>query len=202
MQADARQLPFPSAVFDALLCVAAIPYLPDFGAAILEWCRVGRPGAVRVFTTAAAEGILVHRLLRRAAEMHRLSLPDPHAALGTEDRIRAFVESFGLTLTQAERHSFVEPLGDQPRAAFDTVIDYGFADPLRAASHDLREAIFETYAAAHQTADDAGEGDQILFSRCQLPEHRSSVPATNAYQPSRTPAAPTSASTEASTSGS
>lgn len=71
-----------------------------------------------------------------------------------------------------------------------------------AASHDLREAIFETYAAAHQTADDAGEGDQILFSRCQLPEHRSSVPATNAYQPSRTPAAPTSASTEASTSGS
>ncbi len=82
------------------------------------------------------------------------------------------------------------------------VIDYGFADPLRAASHDLREAIFETYAAAHQTADDAGEGGQILFSRCQLPEHRSSVPATNSYQPSRTPAAPTSASTEASTSGS
>jgi hypothetical protein len=82
------------------------------------------------------------------------------------------------------------------------VINYGFADPLRAASHDIREAIFETYAAAHRSADDAGEGDQILFSQCQLPEHRSSVPATNAYQPSRTPAAPTSASSEASTSGS
>ena len=93
LQADARQLPVPSAVFDALLCVAAIPSLPDFGAAILEWCRVGRPGGVLVFTTAAAEGILVHRLLRRAAEMHRLSLPDPHAALGTEDRIRAFVKA-------------------------------------------------------------------------------------------------------------
>ena len=76
-----------------------------------------------MFTTAAAEGILVHRLLSRAAEMHRQTLPDPHAALGTEDRIRAFVESLGLTLTQAERHSFVEPPGDQPRAAFDKVID-------------------------------------------------------------------------------
>jgi ubiquinone/menaquinone biosynthesis C-methylase UbiE len=29
LQADAAQLPFRSATFDALLCVAAIPYLPD-----------------------------------------------------------------------------------------------------------------------------------------------------------------------------
>ena len=74
----------------SMLCSVSLPFPICPG---LEWCRVGRPGAVRVFTTAAAEGILVHRLLRRAAEMHRLSLPDPHAALGTEDRIRAFVKA-------------------------------------------------------------------------------------------------------------
>jgi ubiquinone/menaquinone biosynthesis C-methylase UbiE len=55
LQADAAQLPFRPATFDALLCVAAIPYLPDLAKAVTEWRRVARPGADLVFTTPAAE---------------------------------------------------------------------------------------------------------------------------------------------------
>jgi SAM-dependent methyltransferase len=36
LQADAAQLPFRPATFDALLCVAAIPYLPDLAKAVTE----------------------------------------------------------------------------------------------------------------------------------------------------------------------
>jgi ubiquinone/menaquinone biosynthesis C-methylase UbiE len=93
--------PVPAAVFDAVLCVAGIPYLSDLGAALTEWCRVGRP----------------------------------HAAL----------------------------------SAFDWVIDYGFAEPLRTASNDLREAIFDTYADLYSAARRGGNSYDILFTRCWLP---------------------------------
>ncbi len=39
------------AAFDALLCIAAIPYLPDVAQAVTEWRRVAQPGADLVFTT-------------------------------------------------------------------------------------------------------------------------------------------------------
>ena len=51
LQADAAKLPFRPATFDALLCIAAIPYLPDLAKALTEWRRVARPGADLVFTT-------------------------------------------------------------------------------------------------------------------------------------------------------
>ena len=54
LQADVAQLPFRPAAFDALLCIAAIPYLPDVAPAVTEWRRVAQPGADLVFTTPAA----------------------------------------------------------------------------------------------------------------------------------------------------
>jgi hypothetical protein len=36
---------------DALLCVAAIPYLPDLAKAVTEWRRVSQADADLVFTT-------------------------------------------------------------------------------------------------------------------------------------------------------
>jgi SAM-dependent methyltransferase len=170
VQADAQRLPFRAAVFDALLCIAAIPYLPDFSAALTEWCRVGRSNAALVFTTPAADGITAHRLLRQAADAHGLALPNPHAEYGSPDRIRAVVECLGLTLVRVERDTFPDLLDDEPRSAFDRIIDYGFAEPLRRASDDLREGIFDTYAdlflAAHGRCDSVHD---TLFTRCRLP---------------------------------
>jgi SAM-dependent methyltransferase len=170
LRADAYRLPFRQTVFDALLCVSAIPYLADLGAAVAEWCRVARPKAALVFSTPAADGLMVHRLLRQAAKINDLDMPDPHAPFGTPISIRAFAESFGLVLTRIERHTFPQPLDDNPRDASNMVINYGFADPVRTAPDDLREAIFDTYAKLHHAAHQAGDGvDVILFGRCQLP---------------------------------
>jgi SAM-dependent methyltransferase len=170
VRADAQRLPFGSAVFDGLLCVAAIPYLPDLGAALSEWGRVGRPGATLVFTTPAADGITAHRLLGQAAEAHGLTVPNPHAAYGSPDRIRAIVEGAGLSLVSVERDAVADLLDADPRSVFDRVIEYGFAEPIRAASGLLREAIFGTYADLYSAACRRGDnGHDTLFTRCRLP---------------------------------
>ena len=170
VQADAQRLPFRAAVFDALVCVAAIPYIPDLGAALAEWCRVGRSHAALVFTTPAADGIAAHWLLGQAAEAHGLALPNPHAAYGSPDRIRAVVDRLGLTLIRVERDTFPDLLDDEPRSAFDRVIDYGFVEPLRTASDDLREAVFDTYTHLYSAARRRGDsGYDTLFTRCRLP---------------------------------
>jgi SAM-dependent methyltransferase len=170
IQGDAQRLPFRAAVFDALVCVAAIPYIADLTAALTEWCRVGRSHAALVFTTPAADGIGAHRLLGQAAEAHGLALPNPHAAHGSPDRIRAVVEGLGLSVILVERDTFPDLLDDEPRSAFDRVIDYGFAEPLRTASDDLREAIFDTYAHLYSAARRRGDsGHDTLFTRCRLP---------------------------------
>jgi SAM-dependent methyltransferase len=168
--ADAQRLPFRPAVFDALLCVAGIPYLPDLSAALTEWRRVGRSDAVLVFTTPAADGIVAHRLLREAAEAHGLALPNPHASYGSPDRLRDVVEGLGLTLVGVERDAFPDFLVDEPRRAFDRVLDYGFAEAVRTASDDLREAIFDTYADLYSIIRRRGDsGHDTLFTRCRLP---------------------------------
>jgi hypothetical protein len=78
-------------------------------------------------------------------------MPDPHAAL-------------------ARRPRSAQP----PNAsdfAFDTVINYGCAEPGQTAPSDLRASIFDTYADLHRAACRAGDsGDAILLGRCQLPE--------------------------------
>jgi hypothetical protein len=82
-------------------------------------------------------GIVAHRLLRETAAAHDLPLPNPHADYGNADRIRAVVEDFGITLDRVERDTVPDFLDDEPRSAFERVIDYGFAEPVRTASDDL-----------------------------------------------------------------
>lgn len=170
VQADAHRLPFKNDVFDAILCVAAIPYLHDLPTAAAEWRHVARPRAIMVFTTPAADGLTVNRLLRSAAAAHGVALPDPHADLGTPARIQAAAVDLGLLDVAVEQHSYPELLDDQPRAAFDKVLDYGFAEPLKVQPPDLRQQVFETYRTAHLAGHTAGEGRyDVLFTRCRLP---------------------------------
>ncbi|WP_198371331.1 class I SAM-dependent methyltransferase [Roseomonas rosulenta] len=44
--ADARDLPFPDADFDAVLALLVLPFVPDTAAALAQMRRVARPGAV------------------------------------------------------------------------------------------------------------------------------------------------------------
>jgi Protein-L-isoaspartate(D-aspartate) O-methyltransferase (PCMT) len=122
-------------------------------------------------------GIVAHRLLREAAAAHDLPLPNPHADYGNADRIRAVVEDFGITLARVERDTAPDFLDDEPRSAFERVIDYGFAEPVRTASDDLREAIFDTYAALYSAASVAATAaatPSSLDAGC--PAHRDIAP--------------------------
>jgi SAM-dependent methyltransferase len=169
IQADAQRLPFRADTFDALVCVAAIPYFPDFRAALKEWRRVARADAALVFTTPAADGIVGHRLLRQAAEAQGVAVPNPHETYGSADGIRTAIEGLGLTLVRVERETYPDPLDDEPRNPFDRAIDYGFAEPVRTASQDIREAIFDTYADLYSAARRRGKsGYDTLFTQCRL----------------------------------
>jgi SAM-dependent methyltransferase len=70
-------------------------------------------------------------------------------------------------LEVARKRSHARP--DEPRSAFDWVIDYGFAEPVRTASNALREAIFDTYADLYSAARRGGNSYDTLFTRCWLP---------------------------------
>jgi hypothetical protein len=130
LQADAAQLPFRPATCDALLCVAAIPYLPDLARAVAEWRRVAQPGADLVFTTPGADGIATLRLIRQAAADHGFALPD-HASLGTSEQIADTLDSLELLPRQVEERTYPDSLDADPRTADDHWLEYGFLDQLR-----------------------------------------------------------------------
>lgn len=184
LQADAARLPFRPAVFDAVLCVAAIPYLPDLTLAVTEWTRVAHPTAALVATTPAADGITALRLIRHAAAHHGLDLLDPHAGLGTPDHITRRMTSLGLTIESIAAHAYPEQLPDDPRAAFDHTLDYGFAEPLRTAPDDERARIYDTYATAYETEKNAGTATQtVLFTTARFPAPPPADTATRSTTP-------------------
>lgn len=149
VQADAARLPFRERTFDAVLCVAAVPYMPGLPAAVREWRRVARPGGVAVFTTPAADGIVALRLIRSAAAEHGVDVPDPNAALGSVDGIVARAAGLHLAVERIEHEVWPDELGTDARVAWDTTLDYGFAEPLRRESPSVRAAVFDTYRSAH-----------------------------------------------------
>jgi SAM-dependent methyltransferase len=167
LQADATQLPFRPATFDALLCVAAIPYLPDLAKAVAEWRRVARPGANLVFTTPAADGIETLRLIRQAAADHGLALPDPNASLGTSDQIADTLDSLGLVLREVEERIYPDLLDADPRTAYDRVLEYGFADQLRDVPPATADAVYDSYESAYCEQQTAGTAQHVtMFTRC------------------------------------
>ena len=170
VRADAVRLPFGPDTFDRVLCVAAVPYLTDVARAVAEWRRVGRPGAVLVFTAPGADGIMAHRLVREAAVTQGLDLPNPHAGLGTTDRIAEAVGSWGLTLDQAVELGYPDPLDTDPRTAFDQVVRYGFADRVRELSPARAEAVVDEFVARYERHQRAGTGEhRTRFTRCTFP---------------------------------
>ncbi len=83
--ADLQQrLPFEDSVFDAIVCVGVLTYVPDVDACLREFCRVATAGAMVVFTqrddvwqerdcAAVVEG------LERDGLWHRVLVSEPSA---------------------------------------------------------------------------------------------------------------------------
>jgi ubiquinone/menaquinone biosynthesis C-methylase UbiE len=158
VRADAAAAPFPAEVFDAVLCVAAVPYFSDLVLALREWRRVSRPHAQAVVTVPAADGIPPWRALRHAAASEGLPLADPSGPLvDSQQRARALAAA-GWACDQVREVVFEQPR-DDPQAAFRLIVDSGLVEPLRTASKQVRQRVwahFETlYRAesieAHRT---------------------------------------------------
>jgi SAM-dependent methyltransferase len=166
LQADAAQLPFRPATFDALLCVAAIPYLPDLATAVTEWRRVAQPGADLVVTTPAADGIATLSLILQAAADYGLALPD-QTSLGTTDQIRDTLDNLGLLLRQVQERTFPDPLDADPRSAYDHWVESGFVDLLHNAPSATANAVYDTYKSAYRDQQTAGTSEYVtIFTRC------------------------------------
>jgi ubiquinone/menaquinone biosynthesis C-methylase UbiE len=170
VRADAQRLPFQAAVFDAVLCVAAIPYLPDLDRAVAEWRRVTRHGGGLVFTTPAKDGIPVLRLLRHAAAEHGLQVTSPDADLDSPQHITTRAHDLALAVETVQRQTFPEPLDADPRAAFDHILGYGFADPLRTTTDRVGRDVYRSYRDAYLAERAAGPGEHtVLFTKCHFP---------------------------------
>ncbi|MGH7745272.1 MAG: class I SAM-dependent methyltransferase [Candidatus Dormibacteria bacterium] len=105
VRADAQVLPFRGGVFDAVVCVAAVPYFPDPEAVLAEWRRVCRPGGQVVFTVSAPDGITTSRLLCQAAALEGIGLDDPGGPLADPERRDRVVAATGWTCEESARWS-------------------------------------------------------------------------------------------------
>lgn len=84
--ADAADVPFECGRFDAVTCVAAIPYLGAVNLAFEEWHRVLRPGGQLVLTVVRDGGLTSFALLRGAAHKAGIELTEPNAGSVTNPR--------------------------------------------------------------------------------------------------------------------
>jgi SAM-dependent methyltransferase len=68
-QADVEALPFPDAVFDVVLCIEVLRYLPDPGRCVAELGRVLRPGGTALATAAPLLSLNGYALVNRLAPL-------------------------------------------------------------------------------------------------------------------------------------
>jgi ubiquinone/menaquinone biosynthesis C-methylase UbiE len=86
-RADATQLPLSSGSVDAVICSAALLYMP-VDAALAEWRRILRPGGLVGFSTMQRDNPPSAALFRRLAASYGLWLGDPSARLGSAEECR------------------------------------------------------------------------------------------------------------------
>ena len=97
IQADAAApAPFPDASFDAVVCAAALLYMPVHQA-LREWHRLLVTGGTVAFSTMRAGSPVAGRLFRECAAAAGVILTDPSQELGDEVRCTAALERAGFT---------------------------------------------------------------------------------------------------------
>ena len=107
LQADATGLEaLATASFDAVLCSSALLYMsaPD---ALREWHRLLEPGGVVGFSGMCADSPPPGRMFRDCATSFGLTLEDPSAVLGSEERCRNALRTAGfsnITVSSGEIH--------------------------------------------------------------------------------------------------
>jgi len=96
LEGDATDLSsLPASSFDAVICSAALLYMP-VEKALAEWHRLLTPGGLIGFSAMRTGYPKVGRLFRDCAKEFGVGLDDPSAPLGSEERARAALAAAGF----------------------------------------------------------------------------------------------------------
>jgi ubiquinone/menaquinone biosynthesis C-methylase UbiE len=148
---DVRQ--FAGASFDAVICSAALLYMP-VERALGEWRRVLKPGGSIGFSTMKNGFPRAGQLFRDCASAFAVSLTDPSAALGSEQASRASLERAGFVDVRvvADRVTFS---GADLACAWESNLRSSSHEAVRSLPAPQLESLHATYEAALSRAQRA-----------------------------------------------
>jgi len=124
--ADAQQLPFPDASFDAVISTYGVMFAPDPPTAARELLRVCRPGG-RIALANWPPGRLIHEMFEaiRRHDPHGADLTPAVTAWGTENGLRTlFPPGRGTRLVTHLRHIHVHAASSEAWTE-DFITDFG-----------------------------------------------------------------------------
>lgn len=178
IRGDACDLPqFADASFDAVICSAALLYMP-VERALGEWLRVLKPGGSIGFSTMKAGFPRAGQLFRDRASAFGVTVTDPSAALGSERASR----------TSLERAGFVDVHVVDDRVTFSEAdLAFAWESNLRSSSHEAVRALpahqlealrvsYQTALAEARQADAAFGLADVLYVYGRKPDTRSDRP--------------------------
>ena len=163
LEADATHLEqFTAGTFDAVICAAALLYMPVANA-LEEWHRLLAPNGVVGFSTMRTGSPPAAELFRSCAARCGVALVDPSAALGSEDRCRAALDAAGFRDLRIIAEQIEFSAADLARAW-----DSNVRSPSHAAVRELAEDDREAFRAQFGEALRERLAADPLFARADV----------------------------------
>jgi len=153
--------------FDAVICAAALLYMP-VSAALAEWHRLLRPGGAIAVSSMRAGSPVAGRLFRECAAAFGFQLADPSEALGSESACHAALEAAGFTHTvvTSDRLRFT---AQDVAMAWESNLGSAAHEAVRLAGPDvlgrIREAFMRSLEDEERRTPGSTASAEVLFAR-------------------------------------
>ena len=168
MQADAVGLrSFADETFDAVLCAAALLYMP-VPRALAEWRRLLRPGGTVAFSSMRSGFPAAGRVFREAAAAYGYQLSDPSEPLGSDSACHAALRAAGFTDTAVAQVSIPFTAGDAA-LAWESNMGSAAHAPVRNAPpetiHAIKAAFERQLSEEEQRNPGSTSSTEVLLAR-------------------------------------
>lgn len=167
---DAVDMPGYSAEsFDAVICAAALLYMP-VSAALTEWHRLLRPNGTIAVSSMRTGSPVAGRLFRECAATFGFRLVDPSEALGSEPACRAALEAagFGHTVVVIDRLPFT---AQDTAMAWESNLGSAAHEAVRLAGPDLLASMRAAFVRSLEDEERRTPGSttsaEVLFARAR-----------------------------------
>lgn len=155
------------ATFDAIVCAAALLYMP-VSDALAEWHRLLKPGSTLAFSSMRSGSPLAGLVFRECAEELGLQLADPSAPLGTEARCHDALREAGFVGTSVT--SIVVSFSKQDRGvAWESNLASAGHAPVRSLSAEalgrMRAQFESRLAEKEQQHPGSTTSAEVLFAK-------------------------------------